>query len=86
MARELITSLTDRPTAHGGKKEDGGEDKRVSSEHGFGTSLGIQYMIAPPSPLIHASSRLELTIQAVTERPPLRLAGKVDRPATTTAV
>ncbi|KAK1923396.1 hypothetical protein DB88DRAFT_510955 [Papiliotrema laurentii] len=27
---------TYKPTAHGGKKEDGGEDKRVSSEHGFG--------------------------------------------------
>jgi hypothetical protein len=25
-----------RPSAHGGKKEDGGDDKRVSSEHGFG--------------------------------------------------
>ena len=27
-----------RPTEHGGQKEDGGQDKRVSSEHGFGMS------------------------------------------------
>lgn len=27
---------TYHPSAHGGKKEDGGQDKRVSSEHGFG--------------------------------------------------
>jgi len=48
-ARRLLTSerycrficaATDpRPTAHGGQKEDGGQDKRVTSEHGFGTSL-----------------------------------------------
>ncbi|GAA5849054.1 hypothetical protein JCM3766R1_002282 [Sporobolomyces carnicolor] len=27
---------TYKPTEHGGKKEDGSPDKRVSSEHGFG--------------------------------------------------
>ncbi|KAK9895797.1 hypothetical protein P389DRAFT_195925 [Cystobasidium minutum MCA 4210] len=27
---------TYKPSAHGGQKEDGGEDKRMSSEHGFG--------------------------------------------------
>lgn len=51
-ARRLLTSeqycrfincaATDpRPTAHGGQKEDGGQDKRVSSEHGFGTLLSF---------------------------------------------
>ena len=29
---------TYKPTEHGGQKEDGGQDKRVSSEHGFGKS------------------------------------------------
>ncbi|GAA5905259.1 uncharacterized protein JCM6883_006336 [Sporobolomyces salmoneus] len=27
-----------KPTEHDGKKEDGTEDKRVSSEHGFGSN------------------------------------------------
>ncbi|WVQ97277.1 hypothetical protein IAU59_004388 [Kwoniella sp. CBS 9459] len=27
---------TYKPSEHGGQKKDGGEDKRVSSEHGFG--------------------------------------------------
>ncbi|WRT64403.1 uncharacterized protein IL334_001335 [Kwoniella shivajii] len=27
---------TYKPSAHGGEKKDGGQDKRVSSDHGFG--------------------------------------------------
>ena len=63
-----------RPTAHGGQKEDGGEDKRVSSEHGFGkTSLSfIVYMNAD--------------IQAATTNVLSRLAVRADLPATTTVV
>ena len=46
MLTKLITAETDpneetayKPKLHDGQKKDGGEDSRVSSEHGFGTSL-----------------------------------------------
>lgn len=61
-----------RPSAHGGQKEDGGEDKRVSSEHGFGMfALGRSCVFADR--------------QAETEREHLRRVRRADPPVTRTA-